>query len=50
MSKFIIQQQGKSLGKEVKAKAIQKIDEEATKEGGKGNEKKKTRRSNSAKA
>ena len=44
MAKLIIKQNEKNIGKAVKDKAIEKIDEENTKEGGKGNEKKKTTR------
>ena len=44
MAKLIIKQNEKYIGKEVKTKAIEKIDAEKTKEGGKGNEKKKSTR------
>ena len=44
MAKLIIKQNEKYIGKDVKNKAIEKIDNENTKEGGKGNEKKKTTR------
>ena len=44
MAKLIIKQNERNIGKEVKDKAIEKIDKENTKEGGKGNEKKKSTR------
>lgn len=44
MAKLIIKQNEKYIGKAVKNKAIEKIDNENTKEGGKGNEKKKSTR------
>jgi len=44
MAKLIIKQNEKYIGKEVKEKAIEKVNEESTKEGGKGNEKKRTTR------
>ena len=45
MAELIIKQNEKYIGKEVKNKAIEKLNEENTKEGGKGNEKKKSTRS-----
>lgn len=45
MAELIIKQNEKYIGKEVKNKAIDKLKEENTKEGGKGNEKKKSTRS-----
>ena len=50
MAKLIIRQNGKNLGKEVKDKAIEKIEKESTKEGGKGNEKKKSTRTRTKKS
>lgn len=44
MARLIIQQNEQYIGKEVKEKAIEKVDKESTKEGGKGNEKKKSTR------
>lgn len=44
MAKLIIKQNEPYIGKEVKNKAIEKVNEESTKEGGKGNEKKKSTR------
>lgn len=44
MAKLIIRQNEKYIGKDVKNKAIEKVDEESTKEGGKSNEKKKSTR------
>ena len=44
MAKLIIKQNEKYIGKDVKTKAIEKIENENTKEGGKGNEKKKSTR------
>ena len=44
MAKLIIKQNEKNIGKEVKTKAIEKIDAENTKEGGNTNEKKKSTR------
>lgn len=50
MAKLIIRQNGKNIGKEVKDRAIEKIEEESTKEGGKGNEKKKSTRARTKKS
>lgn len=50
MAKLIINQNEKYIGKEVKKVAIEKINKEITKEGGKGNEKKKSTRSRNKKA
>ena len=44
MAKIIIEENEQYIGKEVKDKAIEKIDEENTKEGGKADGKKKTTR------
>ena len=50
MAELIIKQNEKYIGKEVKNKAIDKLKEEKTKEGGKGNEKKKSTRSRTKKS
>ena len=44
MAKIIIENNEQYLGQEVKNKAIEKIDKESTKEGGKADGKKKTTR------
>ncbi len=50
MAKIIIKENERNIGKAVKEKAIEKIDKESTKEGGKGNEKKKTTRTRTKKS
>lgn len=50
MAKMIIKQNERNIGKEVKEKAIEKIEKESTKEGGKGNEEKRTTRARSKKS
>lgn len=50
MAELIIKQNEKYIGKEVKDKALEKLNEENTKEGGKANEKKKSTRSRSKKS
>jgi len=50
MARLIIKKNEKHIGKEVKDAAIEKIDKENTKEGGKGNEKKKSTRTRNRKS
>lgn len=50
MARLIIKKNEKHIGKEVKNAAIEKIDKENTKEGGKGNEKKKSTRTRNRKS
>ena len=50
MAELIIKQNEKYIGKEVKDKALEKLNKENTKEGGKANEKKKSTRSRTKKS